>query len=57
MVEGLAGTEDGEGDAQICEQENAVSHSYADLKMRDSSSVDQMLAKCDKSVQTIHGCD
>lgn len=37
MMEGLAGTQDGEGDAEIRDQENAVSHPYADFQMRDSS--------------------
>jgi len=40
MVKGLAGTEDGESDGQICGQEDDVSHSHADLQMGDSSPVD-----------------
>jgi hypothetical protein len=47
MVEGLTRAEDGEGDSQICEQENAVTHPYANLQMGNPSSVDQMLARCD----------
>jgi hypothetical protein len=52
MVEGLTRAEDGEGDSQICEQENAVTHPYANLQMGNSGSVDQMLAKCDNIDQS-----
>jgi hypothetical protein len=52
MVERLAGTEDSESDAQVCDQENDISHSYADLQMVNSSPVDKMLAERDDSILT-----
>lgn len=45
MVERLAGTEDRKSDAQICNQEDDISQPYANLQVRDASSVGYMSAK------------